>query len=246
MNPLKFSILILSASFVIACDKNDDVTPVDPPAAGIPKIKEVYETPDSSLSTYTYDDQGRVMKENYSDGGYTEYTYVDGYATETWLDGQGVLKGLLNYTLDVHGRCTSYTSSQYIYEYKVDYNEDNRISHILGTFPDGSKYDESYYTYEGGNLAKDSSYRYTNDSWTVITYEYYTYIKTTIGNKNFGILFWGEDNKNPYKKRTIIRSSNYNQYDNYGIPVLNEDGYIAQKLVTYGNGSFYMQEYTYY
>src|SRR4030095_5307043 len=246
MNISKFLILCLFASLFFACEKSDDVTPVDPPVPGIPKIKEVFEIPDSSLSTYTYDAQGRVIEENYSDGGYTKYTYIDGYATETWYDGEGVLKGLFNYTLDLNGRCTSYNSSQYIYEYNVEYSEDNRINHLLATFPDGTKYDESFYSYEGGNLVKDSSYRYTNDSWTVITYEYYTNINSTIGNKNFGILFWGEDNKNPYKKRTIIRSSNYNQYDNYGIPILNEDGYISQKYVTSGNNFSYLQEFTYY
>ena len=244
MKSLQFFFFIAFSGFILSCDKNDAVDPIDPPVTTFPYVKTV--TEDSLITTYTYDDSARVVEENYSDGWRTVYTYETGKAIKDNYNTNGNLANSYTYLLNSKGLCTSFTNYTSGRTYNFEYNDEDRIVYSYSTSSDGSVFQKSYYTYENGNMFKDSTSNIWNDTHIVYFYEYYTDINSTIGKPNFGIHFWGKDNKNAFRKVIRTESLDGPDYYNYTTPVLNNDSLVIQKSYSINNGGLYTQEYTYY
>jgi hypothetical protein len=246
MGQFNFISLFLFALCFFACSKDSAISPIDPidPLPGIVRIKTV--TEDSVIATSTYDSQGRVREENYSDGWLTVYKYEPGKVIRDNFKTDGTISTTFTYHLNAKGLCTSWDDTRYERTFAYEYDADDHLVHSTTTSFDGTPFQESFYYYENGNRSRDSTvYKQTDDYYTY-RYEYFTEIRNTIGDHNYGRTMWGADNQNPYKQ--IIRKSKGQPatYYNYSIPVLNSDSLIIQRSYVINNGPLNTKSFTYY
>ena len=247
MNRFNFIFLILASGFFIACDKDNTITPidpVDPPVAGIPKIKTV--TEDSLVTTLKYDTEDRIIEEIYSDGWKTIYTYEPGKVIVDGYKQDGTLNSSITYVLNAKGLCISWDDQKYERHHTYAYDADDRLIHAASTEFDGTPFQESFYYYEDGNRSRDSTvYKQSGDYYTY-KYFYFTDIPNSLGKHNHGIAFWGPDNNNAFKQVIRKAKSNPPYFYNDAVPVLNSDSLIQQRSYSVNNGSLFTESYTYY
>lgn len=244
MNPLKFALIFILCGFLFSCEKNDIITPIDPPLSGTPKIKT--ETDGSYFGTHTYDELGRRIEENYADGWKTIYTYeVDKVIRDNYKE-NGTYSHTFTYLLNEKGLCVNFHESLYGRTTTYQYDDNDRSIYRYSTDEQGSPFQEGFYFYEGDNLVKDSTRYFGSDKKIIVTYEYFTDINSTLTNANFGMLFLGKDNKNPLKRVIRTASGETPHVYDYAIPLIDTEGHIIESSYSGNNGILYTTQYTYY
>jgi len=244
METVKLIFLCFLTTLILSCQKDEFFEPIEPTFQSIPKLRT--ETDGTYFATYTYDEQGRIVEENYEDGWRTIYKYESNKVIRETYNTDGTFFDADTYQLNDKGLCTAFTDGQYGRTYYFQYDEDDRKIHGHSTEKDGTPFQEYFYFYEDGNVVKDSTVYLSNNTFIVLTYEYFTDIKSTIGNYNKGIFYEGKGNVNPKKRCTRnFKGLSVDVY-NYSVPVVNEDEHIMQTSYSINNSTLYTYEYTYY
>ena len=244
METIKLIILCFLTAIILSCQKDEFFEPIEPISQPIPKIRT--ETDGTYFATYTYDDQGRIVEENYEEGWKTIYKYESNKVIRETYNIDGTFFDSDTYQLNDKGICTSFIDGQYGRTYYFQYDADGRKTHGYSTSADGTPFQEYFYFYENGNVVKDSTVYASDSSSIVVAYEYFTDVKTTIGNYNRGIFYLGKGNENPVKRITRdFKGINVDVY-NYSIPIMNAEDHIMQTSYSINNGTLYTYEYTYY
>lgn len=173
-----FSLLLISCS-----KSNNDVLP---PASGADKIK-TWVTNGLTMH-YSYDNQGRLVQLDYSDGAKKSYAYEQGKIIYKYYDNTGAMVSHKEIFLGADGKVVKELfplkpGNQITYTYDSDHNLEkysfqNNITHY-------------YYLYFFSNGNLDSIRRFNaNDQWISSSrYTYYTDKKNTLSSDNEGLFF---------------------------------------------------------
>jgi len=230
MNKL-LSILLLSASMLTlhACDEEDDDPTTITTEYDLVKTRTTY----GQTTTYTYDAQDRIIREDYESGGYAIVTFTSEQATYTTYDTLGVAQEIYEYQLNSDGNIISGPGVAWTY------NSDGRILTI--TYTNSTDTNVTTNEYTNGNLTRSSA----NGSTT--QYSTYTYLtdkvetrmagsRTLYGNPSYNLLssFTNHDGTNPSSTYTYTYT-----YDSKG-------RVITQTQSDNGGGIFDVESYTYF
>jgi YD repeat-containing protein len=241
----KFLLTLLPAiSLFLACKKNNnDITP-SPPGNGINTAKIKTEAYGAIITTHTYDAQGRVVKEERSNGSKTEYEYLPGIVNEKSYDNAGVLLNTYTNEINTDGLRTRTTRSNNPgYEELCLYNPDKTLAKTISK--NGGNNQALDFFYGNGNV--DSIRFTTNGAWGLtVIYTHYTDKPNMLAYENYGYnLLYGKDDKNmlksviyKYPDGTTNTPSNYSyEYD--------AQGRVIKRTSTRGN-DIEISLYTYY
>ncbi len=178
-----------------------------------PRIKTTFQISESGdtsdLTEYFYDTQKRCTKVIMHDSyfGYTEkITYPSATSVVSEIiysrDNQTIKK---IYTLNARGQAISYLQVE-----KADTIRDRYLYNAAGfsmELADAGWMNATDAELKNGNFNLSSKLIVSNGNVTKnardYKYTYYSDKKNTIGNKNFGIAYLGNDNKNPVKTETV-------------------------------------------
>ncbi len=150
---------------------------------GIAKIKTVtYTTTEYvgyEVDTYQYDTQGRVTRVDFTDGVENDFETFEYPNSTTVIEKWG--SDAYTYTLNATGQAIQYVES-------------------------GSSTNTYYYTYDSDGFMSNGNFRVVVNGNIVsdggTTYEYDLTKINTIGDKNMGLGFYGNDDKNLITKET--------------------------------------------
>jgi YD repeat-containing protein len=230
MKRLSLPLLLLAVIFFSnGCDEEDDDPTTITTEYDLVKTRTVY----GATTTYTYDAQGRVIREDYESGGYAVIAFTSGQATYTTYDPLGVVEEIFEYQLNNEGYIVSGPGVAWTY------NSDGRI--LTTTYTNSSDTNLTTNEYTNGNLIRSS----VNGSTT--QYTTYTYLtdkvetrmtgsRTLYGNPSYNLLssFTNHDGANPSATYTYTYA-----YDSKG-------RVITQTQSDNGGGIFDVQSYTYF
>jgi YD repeat-containing protein len=265
---MKPKILFLSTLLCLilasACKKDSG----DSPLAKIQSLTTYSSTGAiANITTYLYDDQGRIARQSVSDGSYTTFEYTSTTVTTNTHRSDAFLLETDVYTLNSKGQAQSLTSTTYsgsgstttsvVKNYSFEYDNSGYLVKTSGSSTVGLsvyKYANTY-TIASANTATaslTSTQNYTSGSNTTSyvvsdTYAYgYLAGKTnSIGNANMGITFLGTQNNNLTDSCTRVNISSYPNVATstnstiYYTYEYNDNGYVAKKvaLTTTGSGT---------
>jgi len=224
-----FLLLFVAAGFA-ACKKNSTDVPVTPGSGSSQtRIKKaIYE---SSVSNYTYDNQGRVVQELSSNGSKREYEYLPGVVNEKYYEG-GVLKYIYKNELNNDGMVSRVTiSTSPTYEELLQYNPDKtlakRITH------DGYEQVIDYF-YSSGN--QDSLRFKNNGVWTLtVRKKFYTDKPDLLANEYFGELFYAKRNSNLQKSEQYYYPDGTTNGTEEYVYEFDQQGRVVKETSTHGN-----------
>ena len=200
----------------------------------------------SYLATYTYNDEGKIIEENYEEGWRTIYVYETGKVTRETYRPDGTYHSSNIYIINEKGLCTAFTETLYGRTYYFEYDANDRKVSGHSISAEGEPFQQYYYFYEGGNLVKDSTVYVSDQTSIVNTYEFFTNIKSTTGNYNIGIFYLGKDNENMTKRiNRNFKGVDFDVYD-FAIPATDNNGHIMQTSYSINGGGLTTTNYTYY
>jgi len=230
-------IAVLATLASLSCNKDKAISP-DPHSVTKIQSETSYHADGtiSDATSYEYDNDARLLKLKSLDNSYSTADYSTTMIIITYYNADGTLDA--NQTeqinLDSKGLATSiiYTSTKksaalnkpHLFKYSTNgnttysttYNTDGFILTRTIATPDYTNIVN--HTITNDNVTKEDEV-YTPKGGTSSTYsfayEYYTDKINTIGMYNTGIYYNGKDNKNLYKKKTVISGSTSYILNNY-------------------------------
>ena len=226
-----FFLLITTAGFV-ACKKNNMDAPAAP-ANTSGKIKTWVSG--ATITTYTYDAQGRVIVEANSDGSGYEYEYLTGIVNEKQFNAGHVLNVTYKNELNADGLVIRKTASNNAaYEELYTYNADKTEAKQIGHYSGGITQVIDYY-YSNDNC--DSS-RFSGNSgvWSLtIQRTYYPDKLNSIASENQGEFFYGKDNANLQKTEIYKYSDGSTNTPTTFTYEFDTNGRVVKQTGTQGN-----------
>ena len=238
------TLLILLTLFSTSCSKNDDPQPQS--INSIPKVKTIaYGS--TNASTFTYDYQGRILKQGESDGSKVEYIYNANSVIENSFNSALTLTKTYSIELNTNGLIENATL---IFPYNIDhrleytYNTDKQLAVLKST--SGTNFNLNYneeYKYTSKQLNNKKRYQLDGTLFQTTNYEYFTDENNSIGFKNRGLNYYADVSEFPIKSEMIIFSatnSNTYFYD-YNYDSKNR---ISKKIINSGNDG--INDITYY
>ena len=156
------------------------------------------------VSTFEYDNQGRITRLSGSDHSKQEYLYTAGVVQENMYDANGILKYAVKYELNADGLATRQTYiPQEPGETIYTYNASRQPLSITSNNGNGSSTEIKYH-YSGTQLDSIRTYTATGGIRQKMIYEYYPDIKNTTTEQHCGFLFWGKQSPAAVKKETSL------------------------------------------
>lgn len=230
MKKIFFSSITAISLLLISCSKSNNDVP--PPVSSIDKIKTW--VTDGLTKNYSYDNQGRLVKAEYSDGAKIFYTYETGKAIYKYFDEYG--------TLVMHKEIFFGTDGKVVKEKfplipgrETTFTYDNEHNLNKYSFHDNNTHYYYKYFFSNGNL---DSVRYFNayDEWTTSTlYTYYTDKKNTLSSDNEGLFFRPHLSKNLIKtEETYYADGSASYAYNYVYEFDNKDRVINYNVYQAG------------
>lgn len=228
-----------------ACKKNsnDVTTPAPDPGTSNARIKT--RAGGSGVTTYSYNAQGRTVKEESLNGSKTEYEYPAGIVNEKYYDNGGVLQSAYINELNPDGTRFRVTQpGNPIYEELCFFNADKTLAKSITKVSANSTQVIDYF-YSNGNC--DSTRFSNNGNWNLtVKYTYYTDKLNGLSYDNFGYgILYGKDSKNLTKSEVYTYpDGSTNTPSNYSYE-FDAQGRVSKETSTKGN-NIGITIYTYY
>jgi hypothetical protein len=197
----KVTILVLLLAILFSCKKNETDTPTAPEI--VYKIKTDARVDGSNVRTYTYDANGRLLKNDGTIYKY-EYSYSGNTATEKYYNTNLVSTTLYELNADglIHKRTIS-SNATFLSETIYSYNANKQVLKTIGTnIATGVITTENYYYTKKSLDSIRTTFSDNTDVWR-ISYEYYTDKKSTTAYKNYGLFFYADASDKLIKKSTF-------------------------------------------
>ena len=247
------NIIIILALFLafISCSKNDEpqpqprLQPQQQTVESVAKIKTI--SRGSGSSTYTYDMQGRLLKQEDSEGGKVTYTYSNNTVIENNYNASSTLVSTYAIDLNADGlvikkTLTFPTTTTYIFEYSYNTNK-QLVQEIKKRGNPITVTSTVEYTYTANQLSSKKEYLSDGTLYLTSVFEYFTDKSNSMGFKNFGLLFYAEESDFPKKSEINTFSPTNSITDLY--EYLYDSKNRISKRITNG-GSNGVNDITYY
>ncbi len=236
---------------LISCESNsdDETNPPDTSSILPTKVDIVYSDGETETIQYTYSGM-TLIKEESSDGYYTDYIYEDNKLTEINYYDAPNPEILESYTYDAQGRVTTISTNIVgtgVYEYSQTYNADNSV--ITTSFTGNTNDTPDVHTINNGNITVfdegsvyTSTYTYDNKNGVFKNVELRDLLVTIDSENGYALNF----TLNNLLSETIVDNSTmesedytytmtYNSFDYPRTVQENEDGDITTYTYTYNN-----------
>lgn len=244
-----YFIALLALLLIVACNTQEFHKPfthedIPPPVdhTAIPKVKTWGYGNDSQ--TNTYDAQGRLSEERYSDGSYTTYTHLPAEVISKYYSSDDQLISSSTYLLNDKGLV--YSTQDSWNKHVFYYSDSNYVVKTEVFDQDGQLFRKWFHFYANGNRVKDSTYVMGDQSWSVWTHTYFDNINNTIGNENMGQYWLGKDSRNARKSIRIRTSYGQTIHYTYSKPELDNHGRVIAYSVMVNDNPPYHYTLTYY
>ncbi len=198
----KIIFILLAATTVVSCKKNNDNTVPVNPVSLENKVKQVIS---GGTRTYSYDASGRLVQKLYADGGKSQFEYPAGKVIEKEYKTDGSLKEIYTYDLDANGLVGKETwSSNPSYQELRVYNNDKQ--QIKATTTYNGVISTADYFFSNGNC---DSVRFSAPSgWqSTVKRTYYTDKPNVLDYDATGQTWLGHKSKNLIKTEQYFFSN---------------------------------------
>lgn len=226
---------------LMSCSKGSSKDNSQNGFSGIPKVKTWADG--NTVTTYTYNTNGQLIKEESTNGNSTTYVYSSGEVRKSYFI-NNTPNGYNLFSLNANGYISTITSSSNTTgSATFTYNADQTIATEINSFSTPTLKIDYYFKNE--NLDSIRATELNGRWYATVSYTYYLDKVATNSDYNFGRFFYGKNSKNVAKSRhesypgTLIRHFDYEcTYDQ-------QDRISTFKIIEL-NGSTITQRYTYY
>jgi hypothetical protein len=197
----KITILVLLLATLFSCKKNKTDTPTLPEV--VYKIKTEARVDGSNVRTYTYDTDGRLLKNDGTIYRY-EYSYSANTATEKYYNTNLVNTTLHELNADGLVSKESYSDNSGVLSVTIyTYNTNKQVQKTMRTYTASGFIATENYFYTGKAVdSVKTTFSNNADVWKIV-YEYYTDKKPSTNYKNLGINFYADRSDKLVKKITF-------------------------------------------
>lgn len=242
-------ILVLAAT-VVSCKKENtgmNAGTVNQPPAGTRIKTKSY---GATLQTFDYNANGLIAKRTTAGKAFPDYTcdYNGSTIIMKRYQADGTLSENITMILNDKGLVEDYTNSlSPSTTFKYEYDQTSRMIKMT-QYTNGSVSSHTTYQYTNGNLVSDSTFSNGSSLNYTRHYEYYSNILSTVGNENFGEVYWGKGSNNAVKKITFKDGAGaITGTQDYQLPELDNKSRIRKVIYQSSNAPAQtIVEYTYY
>jgi hypothetical protein len=197
----KITILLLLLATLFSCKKNKTETSVPPEI--VYKIKTIAGINNSNVRTYTYDTDGRLLKNDGTIYKY-EYSYSGNTVTEKYYNTNLVSTTLYELNADGLVSKESYSDNTGVLSVTIyTYNTNKQVQKTMRTYTASGFIATENYFYTGKAVdSVKTTFSNNADVWKIV-YEYYTDKKPSTNYKNWGINFYADRSDKLIKKSTF-------------------------------------------
>jgi hypothetical protein len=234
--------LFALAMVLLACNKEDN----DPQTQeeSVHKISCVISAspgiiPDTMW--YQYDSKGRLTKETYTYKSYDTYEYGASQVTVKKYSKTNEQTGTIIYSLNSKGFVSSFSSDDGSFQYteKNEYDSNGLLNKVTSASVNYA--DTAFYKYESGNMVQQISINWHNGVKSVdtSTYTFYTDKTSTIENKNYGLKYQSNLNKDLIKTIASDYSNGTFYYE------FDDKTRVINKILKNGTDTLYYLKFEY-